>query len=107
MNCPLCVEKGLTSLIRTDPFIPKDKSEIKYWDDGDKLHVHDSSFRNRRLRCTNGHEMLTTEYDPCPSCDYNEGKTYLMVEDREKGTVVQYRFTKDKSWKRVITFSGE
>jgi hypothetical protein len=107
MICPICTEQGLTSLIRVDPFVPKDSSVIQYTDDGAQQHVHDSSYRNRILHCTNGHKLLTTEYDSCPSCDYNAGRTFLLAENLENNTVAKYKFTKDKSWKRVVTFAAE
>ena len=106
MKCPMCTKQGLTSMVVFEHAGPKAIGGMEYHDDGGNLHSHDPNFRHRKLHCTNGHEMLISEYDSCPSCDYNEGKTFLLVENRENNTVIQYRFTKAKEWKRVVTFDA-
>lgn len=107
MKCPVCTETGQTSLVSSEPAPPTDVKGIEYWDDDEKLHVHDPACHTRKFQCTNGHPMLMLQFDSCPSCEYNKDRTILMTEDREKKTVSKYRFTKSKEWKKVVTFDGE
>ena len=108
MRCPVCVEKDLTSMVSSSPGFRSTDScgGMEYWDEGEKLHVHNPNSTTRRFCCTNGHDMLMVQYDTCPSCDYNEGTTELWLEDKDKNTVAKYRFTKEKQWKRVVTFDA-
>ena len=107
MRCPVCVENGQTSLVTSERASGStDVAGMDYWDENDKLHVHDPSCTMCKHHCTNGHEMLMLQYDACPSCDYNKDRTQLLVENTDRGTVTKYRFTHD-TWKRVVTFAAQ
>ncbi len=78
---------------------------MEFYDEADNLHVHNPNCSYRKHRCTNGHEMLMMQFDSCPSCDYNSGRTELWLE--EGNVVSKYRFTKERQWKKVATFDGD
>jgi RNA polymerase subunit RPABC4/transcription elongation factor Spt4 len=107
MKCPVCVESGLTSLVSSSPVGTTPVGGMEYWDEGEKFHVHNPNYSVRRFQCTNGHRMMMMQFNSCPSCEYNEGRTELYLEDVDKNTVAKYRFTKDKQWKKVVTFDAK
>ena len=74
-KCPLCVEEGKKSkLFCHGSMTTLAGGPPNYYDEEEKLHVHDPNRTTRSYTCSNGHNFSHMFYHKCPNCDYNADK---------------------------------
>lgn len=63
--CSKCKDQGLKSTIIITSCTSTCVAYIPFYDEGGKIHHHDSNATNNKLKCSNGHEWVDTYYSTC------------------------------------------
>lgn len=76
MRCPICFTEGRRhSLVETrvPRRHPKPPSVRRYYDENDRLHIHDDEVRVLVYECSHGHNWRLEVMSRCPSegCHWN------------------------------------
>jgi hypothetical protein len=78
MRCPECQKGDIPHKLRQDrlppsPAIPP-QFVARYWDEHDRLHIHDPGVYRIIYSCSNGHHYKSESLAKCPvkGCDWND-----------------------------------
>lgn len=76
MRCPICKAEGKPHTLteqRIVPLYPQQPRVERFYDEDDKLHVHDHETRVFVYSCSNGHNFRNDIRSRCvnPGCDWN------------------------------------
>lgn len=88
MRCPICLSEGrrhrLSEMRVSNANRRQGPTVERYFDENDKLHVHDHEVRTFIYQCSNGHVYRHVTMSRCTqqACDWNEQP---MVQNGQKG----------------------
>ena len=72
MRCPTCGDTPHT--FHEHETIPAKGRVERFWDEKNRLHVHDHTLYRTRYHCSNGHQFDQATMSRCPvfECDWNQ-----------------------------------
>ena len=74
MQCPECVKEGKASRVYMGVGARTLMCEERYYDEDGLFHSHNPNGHTQAYYCTQNHNWATTNYDQCPSCNFNKGR---------------------------------
>jgi hypothetical protein len=81
MKCPLCVEQGLRSTVRSLGATVTLLGHRPWWDEDGVYHSHDPNRHTMEFCCSKEHIWRSVSHLPCPAGDYGgEEPTIILSE---------------------------
>ena len=81
MKCPKCVEQNLKSTLSANgPSMSTLVYYTPYYDEDGVYHKHDANHITSQYVCSNGHKLVITGGNRCPSCDWKIEQEIEVVE---------------------------
>lgn len=81
MICPKCKELGQKSRVNLGQTLSTLTMSEMYWDEEGIPHHHDRNNIVTTYHCTNGHRIVISSTNKCPSCDFGNEVLKVTVED--------------------------
>lgn len=81
--CPVCQEKGLTSIVYPGYGVSTAMWCQPYYDEIGNYHNHDLNTRSFSYKCSLGHSWKVISGNRCPNCDFGHDDEIQVINSEE------------------------